>query len=157
MLNEKIEDKVLVNNPEPQVEGGVKSSFTLNSDISELKVLAEKIESFGSENGISDKTVFELNLVLDELFTNLVSYGCQSDKHKFDLVMELKAGLLTIWIEDDGKEFNPLDAPEPDVACECTERKVGGLGIHFMRKMMDSIEYDWADGRNKLTLTKKIQ
>ncbi|HAS88746.1 MAG TPA: ATP-binding protein, partial [Desulfovibrio sp.] len=39
----------------------------------------------------------------------------------------------------------------------CTERKVGGLGIHFMRKMMDSIEYDWADGRNKLTLTKKIQ
>ncbi len=147
----------MVNNPVPQVEGGVKSSFTLNSDISELKVLAEKIESFGSENGISDKTVFELNLVLDELFTNLVSYGCQSDKHKFDLVMELKAGVLTIWIEDDGKEFNPLDAPEPDTACECTERKVGGLGIHFMRKMMDSIEYDWADGRNKLTLTKKIQ
>ncbi|HAS88159.1 MAG TPA: ATP-binding protein, partial [Desulfovibrio sp.] len=120
-----MEDKVLVNNPVPQVEGGVKSSFTLNSDISELKVLAEKIESFGSENGISDKTVFELNLVLDELFTNLVSYGCQSDKHKFDLVMELKAGVLTIWIEDDGKEFNPLDAPEPDTACECTERKVG--------------------------------
>ncbi|WP_320172730.1 ATP-binding protein [Maridesulfovibrio sp.] len=148
---------VLVNNPEAQAEVGVTSSFSLKSDISELRVLAEKIESFGSEHGVSDKTVFELNLVLDELFTNLVSYGCKSDRHKFDIVMELKDGVLTIWIEDDGKEFNPLDAPEPDVGCKCEERKVGGLGIHFMRKMMDSIEYAWKDGRNKLTLTKNIQ
>ncbi|NDV21492.1 ATP-binding protein [Desulfovibrio sp. JC022] len=147
----------MVNNLETQTVDSVTSSFSLNSDISELKVLAEKIEIFGSENGISDKTVFELNLVLDELFTNLVSYGCQSDRHKFDLIMELKAGFLTIWIEDDGKKFNPLDAPEPDMECSCEERKVGGLGIHFMRKMMDSIEYAWADGKNKLTLTKNVQ
>ncbi|TIH15346.1 ATP-binding protein [Marinifilum sp. JC120] len=147
----------MVNNLETQAEGGVTSSFSLSSDISELKVLAEKIETFGSENGISDKAVFELNLVLDELFTNLVSYGCQSDMHRFDLVMELQAGILTIWIEDNGKEFNPLDAPEPDVQCNCEERKVGGLGIHFMRKMMDRIEYTWDDGRNKLTLTKNVQ
>ncbi|ACS79113.1 ATP-binding protein [Maridesulfovibrio salexigens] len=148
---------VLVNNPETQAEAGVTSSFSLKSDISELRVLAEKIENFGSEHGVSDKTVFELNLVLDELFTNLVSYGCQSDRHKFDIFIELKDRVLTIWIEDDGKKFNPLDAPEPDMGCKCEDRKVGGLGIHFMRKMMDSIEYEWKDGRNKLTLTKNIQ
>lgn len=147
----------MVNNPETHAEDGVKSSFSLNSDISELKVLAEKIEVFGSDNGISGKTVFELNLVLDELFTNLVSYGCRSDKHKFDLIMELKAGIITIWIEDDGKKFNPLDAPEPDMECACEERRIGGLGIHFMRKMMDSIEYAWENKKNKLTLTKNIQ
>lgn len=147
----------LVNNMEPQTESGVTSSFSLKSDISELSVLAENIENFGNDNGISDKTVFELNLVLDELFTNLVSYGCQSDKHNFEIILKLKDGLLTLWIQDDGHKFNPLEAPEPDMECACEERKIGGLGIHFMRKIMDSIEYAWVDGKNKLKLTKNIQ
>ncbi|NDV25113.1 ATP-binding protein [Desulfovibrio sp. JC010] len=142
---------------ESQLDSGVTSSFSLKSDIAELRVLAENIEKFGHDNGISDKTVFELNLVLDELFTNLVSYGCQSDKHNFEIIMNLADGLLTLLIEDDGHRFNPLDAPEPDMECACEERKIGGLGIHFMRKIMDSIEYAWEDGKNKLKLTKNIQ
>jgi anti-sigma regulatory factor (Ser/Thr protein kinase) len=153
----KFEDKALANKMKSQAECGVTSSFSLKSDISELKILAENIENFGSDNGIPDKTVFELNLVLDELFTNLVSYGCQSDRHKFEIIMKLKDGFLTLLIEDDGHMFNPLKAPEPEMECACEERKIGGLGIYFMRKIMDSIEYSWEDGKNKLKLVKNIQ
>ncbi len=145
------------NNMETQAESSVTAAFSLKSDIAELRVLAEMIEDFGSNNGISDKTVFELNLVLDELFTNLVSYGCQSDKHSFEIELKLEGGLLTMWIEDDGHKFNPLEAPEPDTYCNCDERRIGGLGIHFMRKIMDSIEYAWEGGKNKLKLTKNVQ
>ncbi|CCO22121.1 ATP-binding protein [Maridesulfovibrio hydrothermalis] len=147
----------MVNKLELQSEGGIISSFSLKSDLAELKILAERIETFGRENSISEKTVFELNLVLDELFTNLVSYGCYSKSHKFDIAMLLKEGVLFVEIEDDGKPFNPLEAPEPEIQCDCTERKIGGLGIHFMRKMMDDIEYFWEDGKNILKLTKNIQ
>ncbi len=147
----------MVNKQGPSVDGGVVSSFSLKSDISELKVLAKKIENFGDENDISPKAVFELNLVLDELFTNLVSYGCHLDSHNFEIMLLLDDGILYINIEDDGRQFNPLETKEPDIQCDCTERKVGGLGIHFMRKMMDSMEYVWEDGKNKLKLTKNIQ
>lgn len=147
----------MVNKLEPQYESGIISSFSLKSDISELNVLAENIENFGEENSISPKTVFELNLVLDELFTNLVSYGCYSESHNFNIVLILKDRVLSIEIEDDGRQFNPLESAEPEIECDCEKRKIGGLGIHFMRKMMDDIEYAWKDGKNRLTLTKNIQ
>lgn len=142
---------------DPQGDGCTVSSFSLKSEISELKVLAERIETFGEKNNISPKAVFELNLVLDELFTNLVSYGCHQDSHNFDIRLQLAGGVLYIDIEDDGRQFNPLESKEPDIQCDCTERKIGGLGIHFMRKLMDKIEYAWESGKNKLKLTKSIQ
>ncbi|WP_320169092.1 ATP-binding protein [Maridesulfovibrio sp.] len=142
---------------EAQGEDCVVSQFSLKSDISELKVLAERIECFGEENSISPKTVFELNLVLDELFTNLVNYGCHRESHSFDITILLSGGILRIYIEDDGKQFNPLRMAEPEISCDCMERKIGGLGIHFMRKMMDEVEYAWENGKNKLKLTKNIQ
>lgn len=147
----------MVDKQGPSVNGRIVSSFSLKSDLSELKVLAEKVESFGEENDISPKVVFELNLVLDELFTNLVNHGCHLDSHNFDIRMQLDGGAIYIDIEDDGRKFNPLETGEPDVKCDCSERKIGGLGIHFMRKMMDSMEYAFKNGKNRLKLTKNIQ
>ncbi|SDL38727.1 serine/threonine-protein kinase RsbW [Maridesulfovibrio ferrireducens] len=147
----------MVNNRQSQVGDDKISSFTLKADLSELKILAEKIENFGQQNEIPEKNIFEVNLVLDELFTNLVSYGCFSDSHSFDIELILKDGVMFIEINDDGKPFNPLDIPEPEIQCDCDERRIGGLGIHFMRKMMDSIEYELGNGKNILKLTKIIQ
>ena len=147
----------MVNNRQYQEGEDKISSFTLRADLAELKVLAENIENFGQQNGISGKTLFEVNLVIDELFTNLVSYGCFSGTHNFNITLILKDGTMRIEVEDDGKPFNPLEIPEPEIQCDCDERKIGGLGIHFMRKMMDDIEYLWVDGKNMLKLTKNIQ
>ncbi|WP_291328852.1 ATP-binding protein [Desulfovibrio sp. UCD-KL4C] len=146
----------MVNNLQSLTNYDKKYSFTLKADLAELKVLAEKINNFGKENGIPEKNIFEVNLVLDELFTNLVSYGCFSDSHFFEIELCLKDGAMFIEIMDDGKPFNPLDMPEPEIHCDCDEREVGGLGIHFMRKMMDEIEYYLDNGKNRLKLTKII-
>ncbi len=144
------------NNRQIQTSEDKTSSFSLRADLAELKVLAENIEKFGELNEIPGKALFEVNLVLDELFTNLVSYGCFSDSHNFDIMLLIEDGVMFIEIKDDGKPFNPLETPEPEIQCDCDERKIGGLGIHFMRKMMDDIEYSWNNGKNRLKLTKNI-
>ncbi|WP_051676976.1 ATP-binding protein [Maridesulfovibrio frigidus] len=144
------------NNRQLQTSEDKTSSFSLRADLAELKELAENIEKFGELNDIPGKALFEVNLVLDELFTNLVSYGCFSDSHNFDIMLLIEDGVMLIEIKDDGKPFNPLEIPEPEIHCDCDERKIGGLGIHFMRKMMDDIEYSWNNGKNRLKLTKNI-
>ena len=63
---------------------------------------------------------------------------------------------MQIQIEDDGKEFNPLSYAEPDTDLSLDDRKIGGLGIHFVRKIMDDITYIRSDNKNILTLKKNI-
>lgn len=132
--------------------------FSLKADISELGTLALRLEDFANKNGLPMKTLFELNLVLDELFTNLVNYGCHEvKKHYFNLYLNFSGKDILLVIEDNGKKFNPLEVPEPDIKCDCDERKIGGLGVHFMRKLMDGVEYSWENGINRLKLKKSIQ
>ncbi|WP_245577942.1 ATP-binding protein [Maridesulfovibrio bastinii] len=132
-------------------------SLSLKADISELHILACRLEEFAQVSGLPEKILFEINLVLDELFTNLVSYGCNGvDEHYFNLKIEYDEVELRLIIEDNGKKFNPLEVPAPDIHCDCQDRKIGGLGVHFMRKLMDSVEYFWENGRNYLKLRKKI-
>lgn len=134
-----------------------KMSFSLKADLSELRTLSHRLEKFAMVVDLPMKTLFELNLVLDELFTNLVSYGCKDvKKNFFDLQIEYKNMELLLVIEDNGKKFNPLDVPEPDLECACYDRTIGGLGIHFMRKLMDSVEYSWENGKNCLRMKKSI-
>lgn len=63
---------------------------------------------------------------------------------------------MTAEVEDDGRPFNPLEAPEPDLAAPVEERKVGGLGIHLIRNMMDHLEYRRLQGTNLLVMKKKV-
>ncbi len=132
-------------------------SFSLKAELSELRTLASQLEAFAEDVDLPMKTLFELNLVLDELFTNLVNYGCKElEKHYFEIFIKYMGGELSLRIEDDGKRFNPLEVPKPDIQCDCDDRKIGGLGVHFLRNMMDSVEYSWENGKNCLRLRKKI-
>ncbi len=132
-------------------------SFELKSDLSELDRLCQKLETFGQKFGLPKKLIFEINLALDELFTNIISYGFQDEKeHIIRVTLTPEKGQLCLCIEDDGKPFNPIDFETPDVACSVEECKIGGLGIHIMKKLMDEICYERCEDKNVLNLTKKI-
>ena len=62
--------------------------------------------------------------------------------------LSVESGEIRVNVEDDGKPFNPLDAPEADTAKPLEERTVGGLGVHLVRKLMDGLEYQRRDGKN---------
>jgi anti-sigma regulatory factor (Ser/Thr protein kinase) len=134
-----------------------KISFRLKSKLSELDNLCQQVERFGKSNGLSSKCIFEANLALDELFTNIISYGFNDNKeHIIDITIALKNDTLVFNIEDDGIPFNPTEADNPDMECTIEECKIGGLGIYLAKNLMDEVCYQRCNEKNILTLKKNI-
>lgn len=132
-------------------------TFELKSCMSELDTLCHEMEKFGRSQGLSKKCIFEINLALDELFTNIISYGFpDDDEHLIKVTITPQNDMLCLYIEDDGVPFNPVEAKEPDLECTIEDCKIGGLGIHLIRNLMDEVCYERCGDINKLTLKKNI-
>ena len=135
-----------------------KYSFELKNDLSELEALCQHLNKFGQVTGLSEACITDVNICLDELFTNIVSYGFADDlEHSIWFTMNLDKQVLTLSIEDEGIPFNPLEKKDPEVPADLIDVRIGGLGIHIVRKLMDDIRYYRRQGRNKLTMKKSIQ
>ena len=135
-----------------------KVSFKLKSKLSELDTLCQNLEQFGQSIGLSPKSMFEANLALDELFTNIISYGFNDNKeHTIEITISLQNNKLVFHIEDDGIPFNPTEVDEPDLECTIEECKIGGLGIHLAKNLMDEVCYQRCKDKNILTLKKNLK
>ena len=134
-----------------------KYSFELKSDLSELETLCQHLNKFGQVTGLSEACITDINICLDELFTNTISYGFEDDlEHVVRFTMNLDNNVLTLIIEDEGIPFNPLEKKDPEIPADLIDVRIGGLGIHIVRKLMDDIRYKRKRGKNKLTLKKFI-
>ena len=135
-----------------------KVSFKLKSDLSELDALCQKLEKFGQSTGLPKKCIFEANLALDELFTNIISYGFDDkNEHTISITISLQNDELVFSIEDDGIPFNPMEVEAPDLECTIEECRIGGLGIHLAKNLMDEVCYQRCNDKNILTLRKNIK
>jgi len=135
-----------------------KVSFKLKSNLSELDALCQKLEKFGESMGLSKKCIFEANLALDELFTNIISYGFDDkNEHTIRITISLQNDELLFNIEDDGLPFNPTEVETPDLECTIEECRIGGLGIHLAKNLMDEVCYQRCKDKNILTLKKNIK
>ena len=132
-------------------------SFELKNDLSELETLSQNLNKFGQDTGLSEDDLKDINVCLDELFTNIVSYGFKDgEQHVIKFTFKVDKNVLTIFIEDDGIPFNPLEKENPEVPKDLVDAKIGGLGIHIVRKFMDDIHYRRDRNNNNLRLTKLI-
>jgi len=135
----------------------MQKTITLINQISEISRLKSFIADVGKENHFSEEIVFETTLALEEVFTNIVHYGFEDDNpHEIVIRMKMEKGFLRIWVEDDGKPFNPLKASDPDLSKQLEDREKGGLGIYLNRELMDSLEYERNFGKNILFMGKKV-
>ena len=95
---------------------------------------------------------------VDELLTNTVSYGYDdSDRHRIDMTVRMEGSVLVVELTDDAKPYDSTAAPHPDIDAPIEERSIGGLGVHFVRELMDGFSYRRSDGRNIVTLTKETK
>ena len=134
-----------------------KIEITLRNDHVELNRLAEELEGFLEGHDIGPDVAFKVNLALDELVTNVINYGYEDNgEHAIRLLLTLDGQTLRLVLEDDGKPFNPLDVPPPDLDAQVEDRQVGGLGIHFVRQVMDRVTYRRDAGRNVLTMERRL-
>ena len=132
-------------------------SFELKNDLSELETLCQHLNKFGQDTGLSEACLTDINICLDELFTNIVCYGFKDTlEHITRFLMQLNKEDLTIIIEDEGVAFNPLEKKDPEIPDDLKDVRIGGLGIHIVRKLMDELHYERKDSRNKLTLKKRV-
>ena len=133
-------------------------SLELRNSLSELDTLGQILQQFGEELGLASKTLFQICLAMEEIVSNIISYGYTDDAvHWIKIALSHDEGIITIRLEDDGIPFNPLWAQEPDCECPLEERKVGNLGIHLCKKVMDEMNYERFGNKNVLTLRKDIK
>ena len=131
--------------------------ISLANRLSEIAPLADRVSAFCAVHGVNEGVAFRINLALEELLTNTIKYG-YADQGAHEIVIELqKSGDgLTVEIVDDGKPFDLTQAPVPDLDAPVEQRAIGGLGLHFVRTMMDEVRYHRDGSCNRVTLVKRI-
>jgi sigma-B regulation protein RsbU (phosphoserine phosphatase) len=129
----------------------------LGGRLEEIANVMAALEEFSDSAGLDMGVAQAAELVLDELLTNIISYGFgDAVEHKITVEMLVKANALHIVISDDGICFNPFEQEDPDLESSIDERDLGGLGIHLVKKFMDEYSYQRLEGRNVVTLLKHI-
>jgi anti-sigma regulatory factor (Ser/Thr protein kinase) len=123
----------------------------------EMPAIARMVEGFGAEHRVPRAIVNDLNVALDEALNNIIAYGYEPGERS-DIIVRLTsaAGEIVVEIEDAGRPFNPLEAPAPNLSGSLRERNVGGLGIPFIKNLVDEVTYDRIAGYNRLRLRKRL-
>ena len=129
----------------PPWAGG--SSFELNNDLAEMPVLVEQFEAFCAREGIGPEVASVVKLALEEIVTNIISYGyADAEEHHIRVDLAHDGANLTARVEDDATAFDPLQKEDED----------SGLGFHLVRTLMDEVAYSRQQDRNVLRIRKAL-
>lgn len=129
----------------------------LHNDIQQIPQLAEFVETIATEKNIDQGTAMSLNLALEEAVTNVIQYAYpEGSDGLVDIEAIIRDKQLDFIISDSGKAFDPTAKAEVDINMGVEERPIGGLGIHLVKHIMDSVTYRRQDGKNILTMIKKL-
>lgn len=135
-------------------------NIRLTPDAMDFSGCSSKVEEFCEQLGLPQKVTFKIVLVLDELITNIINYGYElPDCYTIDVSLRCAGGGLELVVKDNARAFNPLcDAAEPELHLPLEERirPVGGMGVHLVKSLMDSVSYERVDNKNVLTLKKSL-
>jgi serine/threonine-protein kinase RsbW len=134
------------------------SEITIVNQGSEIARVAGLLDRLAAERHLDPEIVADMQIALDEVLTNITEYAYTDDaEDRIHIRFEVLDNVLEAVIEDDGAPFNPLEIPAPDVSAPLHERRVGGVGMHFVRSLMDEVAYERAGERNRLVLRKRFK
>jgi serine/threonine-protein kinase RsbW len=136
--------------------------LNLRNDNADLGRLSEFAGDFAVRHKLADEDSARLQIILDELFTNVVKYGYAGaagaghPEGQIEVALSLEADRLIIEFADDGAAFDPLTSPPPDLDVPVEERTIGGVGIAIVRALVDEAEYRRDGNRNRLILGRTV-
>jgi sigma-B regulation protein RsbU (phosphoserine phosphatase) len=135
-----------------------KHSLTLPNDIETIPQLNEFIDTVAEEIGLDMSLTMSLNLAIEEAVVNVMEYAYpEGEQGNVDIEVSADERWLTFIISDNGIPFDPTTQEDADTTLSAEERPIGGLGIFLVRQLMDSINYQRENGKNILTLSKKME
>ena len=132
------------------------AEYRLRNDLAESRQIEGWIQSFAEAVQLSPAARNAFDLALVEWVTNVISYAYDDAREHWIVIRFLTgSGQARVEVEDDGRAFNPLTLPPVDTSAPLEQRAIGGLGVHMVRQLMNSVEYRRAEGRNILTMTRR--
>lgn len=121
-----------------------------------LEAIYTFLRSFLAENGVDETHAWDLDVIAEELFSNMVKYG--AGRGTIALELDWAAPAITLRLREfDADAFDPNLAPVVDTTKPILERRAGGLGIHLVRRIADRIDYQREARTNIITVTKRLQ
>ncbi|SEC63278.1 serine/threonine-protein kinase RsbW/sigma-B regulation protein RsbU (phosphoserine phosphatase) [Rhizobiales bacterium GAS191] len=130
--------------------------LTIRNDPADLSVLRETLDRFGAEQGIPGKALFALQVVLDEIVSNVIKYAWpEGGAHEVLVRLAADDTAVRIEVVDDGRPYDPREAPAPAQAAPGSRPRPGGVGIHMVKQLVDGFEYERVDEYNCVRLTKR--
>jgi anti-sigma regulatory factor (Ser/Thr protein kinase) len=136
----------------------MQARLTVRADADAMRELEGFVAAFATERGIDDGDAARIGILLEELLTNLVKYGYPDGATPglADIGLDLDGNRLTIEFADDGRAFNPLAQPAPDLDLPLEDRQEGGLGIHILRALTEEAHYTRRHDRNVVRLIRRV-
>ena len=140
-----------------QLEERLSRSITLPNDVEAVPRLSAFVEEVAETMGFDAPMTMNLNLAVEEAVVNVMNYAYpKGTKGNINIEAHANDVRLKFTITDSGAPFDPTAVKEVDTSLSAEERPIGGLGIYLVRQLMDSINYEYVDGHNVLTLRKKL-
>ena len=121
-----------------------------------LDEIREFVGDIARASGFGDKDIYNIQLAADEAASNIIEHAYEGvNDGQLEISCGMKDGAILIVMVDHGESFDPSAIPLPDLKADLSERKIGGLGIFLMRKLMDEVHYEAGRRGNVLTMTKR--
>ena len=130
--------------------------LTLPNDVQEVPQLNAFVDEVCETAGLDMSTTMKINLAIEEAVVNVMNYAYPNGKGDVDIDVQINDEHLKFVIIDSGTPFDPTVKAEVDTTLSAEQRSIGGLGIHLIRQIMDTINYERVDNKNLLTLSKNI-
>ena len=133
-------------------------TLTVPARIDQLEAVQEFIQQELEQQDCSPKAQIQISIAVEEIFVNIAHYAYKPVEGDATIRCEVGGDPLEVTIQflDHGKPYNPLEKEDPDTTLSAEERQIGGLGIFMVKKSMDSLDYEYREGKNILTIKKSL-
>ena len=135
----------------------ISNSIILHNDVQEVPVMTDFVEKTAEQANLDPSVTMSLTLAIEEAVANIMKYAYpEGEVGPIEINATINDGSLSFTIKDSGTPFDPTQVKKADITLSAEEREIGGLGIHLIRNIMDTVEYHHTTNQNILTLTKNI-
>jgi anti-sigma regulatory factor (Ser/Thr protein kinase) len=138
--------------------GGREFTIVIGNSIAEVQSIVDLVEGFALHHSLPQRVVDDLNVCLDELISNTISYGYDDqEKHDITVGLAFDGVVASAEIRDDGRPFDPRQAAPANLDQNVRASQVGGLGLHFVKSLMDEISYMRVGQHNIVKIGKRVR
>ncbi len=121
-----------------------------------IKQVCDFVEAAADGAGLDETSKFHCQMAVDEACTNIIEHGYEGeDRGQIEAICSADPGVLRIELRDQARPFDFNEVPEPKLNTSLEESTVGGLGVHFIKKMMDEVTFSRETGTNRLVMVKR--